>query len=66
MKSLIYLANDQANTILSNSEISLRLRVVDIESAGDDFIEPQRNLSFSFTKLLTWLTTANDGHLDLA
>jgi hypothetical protein len=63
MKSMIQLANDQANQILYNSAIGYRYRVVAMVSAGAGFVEPTTT---PFNTLLTWLTTENDGNLDQA
>ncbi len=60
---MIYLANDQANTILFNSAVQLRYRVVGTFSVGADFVEPT---SSAFGTTLSWITTANDGYLDQA
>lgn len=60
---MIRLGNDQANTILYNSAMAFRYRIVGIFSAGADFVEPTTN---AFNTLLDWLTTAGDGYLDQA
>jgi hypothetical protein len=67
MKSKIYLASDSSNLILQRSGVSLRLRVVGIESADASFVEPNTgNGGNDFGTLLSWLNTPNDGNLDSA
>ena len=63
---MINLANDGANVILSNSAVNLRLRIVGIESAESGFVEPvSTTTANAFSALLGYLTTPNDGKLEL-
>ncbi len=58
-KAAIYLANDEANQILENSAVRMRLRVVAIESAGSSFVEPP-NDSKAFETMLSWMSSSTD------
>jgi len=62
MKAAIYLANDEANQILANSQVNLRLRIVGIETAGDSFVEPGSD-GTAFGTMLGWLSTSSDPNL---
>ena len=58
----IYSGNDQANTILQNSAISLRYRIVCVEKVSDSFAENGEEINV----LLDQLFSPNDGYLDEA
>eukprot|EP01036_Dinobryon_divergens_P035151 gene35151-45504_t len=58
----IYNGNDQANTILQNSAISLRYRIVCVKKVSDTFSENGEEINV----LLDQLSEPNDGYLDEA
>lgn len=60
---IIYNNNDATNSILENSAISLRYRVVGIAKVADSFVEPTGTSAYN--TLLHWVTFT-DGNLDEA
>mmetsp|Transcript_32202 Transcript_32202/g.46463 ORF Transcript_32202/g.46463 Transcript_32202/m.46463 type:complete len:1011 (+) Transcript_32202:567-3599(+) len=67
MKAMIYAANDASNTVLANSQVALRFRVVGFAKVADTFVEPAYNgVTSPFDLLINWVTNPSDGKMDEA